>query len=193
MSPDSEQSGVHLVRIDDTLYAVSGQDVRKLAGDGFVPASLPLLPGLERPWELEARSTALGSLVWTSRQLWWRRQGGNSFQRQRVSSSRVPGFAALALHGDGRLRLAAWDSLLQFDPEQASRARTVAGPARSAPVAAPGFIACLIALAAVAVAGVATGFRVGIALRGGDDGTGCGVSLPPPVRHNEAWSEWRAD
>ena len=193
LSPDSEQSGVHLVRIDDTLYAVSGRDVRKLAGEGFVPASLPLLPGLERPWELEARSTALGSLVWTSRQLWWRRQGGNSFQRQEVSSSRVPGFAALALHGDGRLRLAAWDSLLQFDPEL--------GQPAPAPLQArldrlqllrPDSLHASLPLQPSRLQVLPPGS--GLALRFGV------ATMEPDVEfryrlsgYNEAWSEWRAD
>ncbi|SBV35305.1 putative Diguanylate cyclase [uncultured Stenotrophomonas sp.] len=109
--------GTHLVRIGEAVYAITGSDVRKLAGEHFVPASLPVLPGLERPWELEAATTALGSFVWTTRQLWWRRPGESAFHLQQVSSSRVPGFAGLALQGDGRLRLVARDSLLQFDPD----------------------------------------------------------------------------
>ena len=109
--------GVHLVGIDGALHAISDREVRKLVGERFVSAPLPALPGLERPWEVEARSTALGEFVWTSRQLWWRKPGESAYQRQQVSNSRVPGFAALALQGDGRVRLAAWDSLLQFDPD----------------------------------------------------------------------------
>ncbi len=116
----ADGQGVHLLRIDEALYAVAGEDVRRLAGEHFVPARLPALPGLERPWELEATTTALGDFAWTTRQLWWRRHGESAFQLQRVSSSRVPGFAAVALQDDGRLRLAAWDSLLQFDPDIAS-------------------------------------------------------------------------
>lgn len=109
--------GTHLVRIDEAVYAITGDDVRKLASGYFVPASLPVLPGLGRPWELEAATTALGSFVWTTRQLWWRRQGESAFHLQQVSNSRVPGFAGLGLQDDGRLRLVAWDSLLQFDPD----------------------------------------------------------------------------
>lgn len=116
LSSGSEQ-GTHLVRIDDALYAIAGDDVRKLAGERFVPAQLPALPGLERPWELEATTTALGSFVWTTRRLWWRRHGESAFLPQQVGSSRVPGFGRVKLHGDGRLRLVAWNSLLQFDPD----------------------------------------------------------------------------
>ncbi|MGB3392470.1 MAG: diguanylate cyclase [Stenotrophomonas sp.] len=115
--PADDGQGTHLVHIDEAVYAITGSDVRKLAGAHFVPASLPVLPGLERPWELEAATTALGSFVWTTRQLWWRRQGESAFHLQQVSSSRVPGFTGLALQDDGRLRLIAWDSLLQFDPD----------------------------------------------------------------------------
>jgi diguanylate cyclase (GGDEF)-like protein len=123
LSPGSEQ-GTHLVRIDEAVYAISGNDVRKLAGERFVPARLPALPGLERPWELEAATTALGSFVWTTRWLWWRHRGESAFLPQQVSSSRVPGFSRVRLHSDGRLRLVAWDSLLQFDPDVGRTAPT---------------------------------------------------------------------
>ena len=121
MSPEDGQA-THLVRIDDVLYAVADEDVRRLEGERFVPARLPVLAGLQRPWELEASSTAIGSFVWTTRQLWWRRPGETTFRVQQVSSSRVPGYAAVSLQGDGRLRLIAWDSLLQFDPDIAQTA-----------------------------------------------------------------------
>lgn len=123
LSSGSEQ-GTHLVRIGEALYAISGNEVRKLDGERFVPALLPVLPGLERPWELEATTTALGSFVWTTRQLWWRRHGESVFLPQQISSSRVPGFGRVKLHGDGRLRLVAWDSLLQFDPDIGRTAST---------------------------------------------------------------------
>src|SRR3546814_7824800 len=38
------------------------------------------------------------------------------------SNSRIPGFDGVRLHDDGRLRLIAWDTLLQFDPETAQAA-----------------------------------------------------------------------
>ncbi len=113
--PADNGQGTHLVRIDEAVYAITGNEVRKLAGGHFVPASLPVLPGLERPWELEAAATTLGSFVWTTRQLWWRRQGESAFHLQQVSSNRVPGFVGLGLQDDGRLRLVAWDKLLQLD------------------------------------------------------------------------------
>lgn len=116
LSSGGEQD-THLVRIDEALYAISGNDVRKLAGERFAPAPLPVLPGLERPWELEATTTAIGSFVWTTRQLWWRRPGESVFLLQQVNSSQVPGFAGVTLHGDGQLRLVTWDSLLQFNPD----------------------------------------------------------------------------
>ncbi len=120
--PAAQGQGIRLLRLDDVLYAVTDEDVRRLEGERFVPARLPALPGLERPWELEAAITALGSFAWTSRQLWWRRPGETNFRLQQVSSSRVPGYAAVSLQGDGRLRLIAWDSLLQFDPDIAASA-----------------------------------------------------------------------
>lgn len=121
LSAGSEQ-GTHLVRIDEVLYAIASDGVRRLDGERFVPARLPDLPGLERPWELEATTTALGSFAWTTRRLWWRRHGETAFQAQRLSNSRIPGFDGVRLHDDGRLRLIAWDTLLQFDPETAQAA-----------------------------------------------------------------------
>lgn len=122
--PSSSEQGTHLVRIDEALYAISGNDAHTFTGERFAPARLPVLPGLERPWELEAATNALGSFAWTTRQLWWRRHGESAFLPQQVSGSRVPGFGQVKLHGDGRLRLVAWDSLLQFDPDVGQSAPT---------------------------------------------------------------------
>ncbi|KAF1686308.1 hypothetical protein B1992_08785 [Pseudoxanthomonas broegbernensis] len=108
--------GTHLFRMEGVLYAVSGARVQRLEGERFVAAELPVLPGLRRPWELESADTAIGSFAWTSRQLWRRRATEGEFRLLHVSASRVPGYAALKLQGDGQLRLVARDSLLQFDP-----------------------------------------------------------------------------
>lgn len=180
----------HLLRIDDVLYAVADQDVRRLEGERFVPASLPALAGLQRPWELAAASTAIGSFAWTSRQLWWRRPGEKTFRLQQVGSSRVPGYAAVSLQGDGRLRLIAWDSVLQFDPDvaQAVPARLHArlDQVRLLQADRPSALLPLQAGAMQALppgSGLALGFGI--------------AAMEPDVEfryrmsgYSEAWSEW---
>jgi len=192
LASDAAQ-GAHLVRLDAVLYAIAGNDVRRLDGERFVPAQLPLLPGLERPWELQASATPLGSFAWTTRQLWWRRRGEPRFQLQRISSSRVPGFARLAMHRDGRLRLVAWNSLLQFD--------AVAGPPPAMPLRArldqvqlrwPDQHAALLPLQSPQVQVLPPGS--GLALRFGM------ATLEPDlefryrlVGYSNAWSDWNAN
>lgn len=107
--------GARVFRSDGVLYAISGTRVRKLERERFVSAELPALPGLTSPDELEGRSNEKGSFAWTSRQLWWRRPGAATFQLQPVSDSRVPGFATVALQGDGQVRAVTRDSVLQLD------------------------------------------------------------------------------
>ncbi|WP_269791438.1 ligand-binding sensor domain-containing diguanylate cyclase [Stenotrophomonas sp. Iso1] len=109
--------GTRLFRSEGVMYAISGAQVRKLDGERFVSAELPALPGLASPGDLEGQSNEKGSFVWTSRQLWWRKPGTATFQLQQVSDSRVPGFSAVALHGDGQVRVVTRDSVLQLDAE----------------------------------------------------------------------------
>lgn len=187
------QQAVHLVHLDDVLYAVLDTDVHRLEGERFVPAELPMLPALERPWELESAATAAGSFVWTSRQLWWRRPGQREFRLQQAGDSRVPGFSRLSLQADGRVRLMAWDRLLQLDP-------TIDLPS-SAPLQArldqlqlrqPNEASSLLPLHAADRLVLPPGS--GLALR-----FGLATMEPNPEfryrmsGYNEAWSQWRTD
>lgn len=97
------------------LYAISGMRVSRWNGERFVAAALPPLPGLMSPWELEGQDNEQGGFAWTSRQLWWRRPGATDFELQRVGDGRMPGFATLALHRDGQVRVVTRDSVLQLD------------------------------------------------------------------------------
>ncbi|WP_057634979.1 ligand-binding sensor domain-containing diguanylate cyclase [Stenotrophomonas humi] len=117
--PDMPGQATHLFRSDGMLYAISGQQVRRLQEDRFVAAKLPVLAGLQALGELEGEDNAKGSFAWTSRQLWWRKPGADAFQLQQIGDSRVPGFMAVALHGDGQLRVVTRDSVLQLDPASA--------------------------------------------------------------------------
>lgn len=109
-------AGTRLLPLDGELYAISGSQVQRLQGGRFVAAELPLLPGLERPSELEGIDTPVGTFAWTSRQLWRRLPGEEGFRLLHISNSRVPGYAAVELQGDGRLRVVTRDSVLQFEP-----------------------------------------------------------------------------
>lgn len=117
--PVAAGQGTRLFRSDGVLYAISGQQVHSLQGEKFVAAELPMLTGLQAPMELEGEDNAKGSFAWTTRQLWWRKPGAATFQLQQVSDSRVPGFMTVGLHGDGQLRVATRDSVLQLDPAAA--------------------------------------------------------------------------
>lgn len=108
--------GTRVFHLDGELYAVSGAHVQRLQGERFVAAELPGLPALERAWELEVADTPVGSFAWTSRQLWRRQPGATAFDLLHVSTSRVPGYAAVDLQDDGRLRVVTRDSVLQFEP-----------------------------------------------------------------------------
>ncbi|MFT4256534.1 MAG: diguanylate cyclase [Pseudoxanthomonas sp.] len=108
--------GTHLFGLDGRLYAISGERVQQLQGERFVAARLPALPGLDRARELQGMETALGSFVWTSQRLWRRSPGETNFRSLQLASGLAPGYRAVKLQDDGQLRLATWDSLLQFDP-----------------------------------------------------------------------------
>ena len=110
------ESGTHLFRLDDVLYMVTGDLVQRFDGDRFVPAQLPDLPGLARPMELENVDTDLGTFVWTLRQIWQRRVGAAGFRPLQLGTGLTPGYRSVKLQDDGQLRLATWESLLQFDP-----------------------------------------------------------------------------
>lgn len=109
--------GTRLLCLDGALYAISGARTQKLDGERFVDAELPTLPSIERPWELESADTGLGTFVWTSRQLWRRLPRQSAFLPLHVSNSPLPGYRSVKLEDDGKLRLAAGNSLLQFDPD----------------------------------------------------------------------------
>ena len=113
---DGRATGTHAFRLDGVLYVVTGDVVQRRDGDRFVAGQLPDLPGLGRPMELESVDTDLGTFVWTSRQIWQRRVGATGFRPLQLGAGLTPGYRSVKLQGDGQLRLATWESLLQFDP-----------------------------------------------------------------------------
>jgi len=117
--PDDPTAGTHVLRLDGTLYVVTRDVVQRLATDRFVEAELPDLAGLTRPMELESVDTGLGTFVWTSRQIWQRKIGANQFRSLQLGAGLAPGYRSVKVEDDGQLRLATWESLLQFDPSVA--------------------------------------------------------------------------
>ena len=114
--PVQAGQATRVVGLEGTLYAINGTAVHRFDGRRFVAAVLPALPGLERPWELASADTTLGAFAWTSRQLWWRPAGESAYRMLGAVGSKVPGYAGLKRHADGRLRLLARDRVLQFEP-----------------------------------------------------------------------------
>ena len=115
LSPDPER-GTTLLQLDDKLYAVSGEKVFLLAGDRFVAGDLGPFRDIERPMELTAIDTALGSYAWTSRQLWHRRGSDAPWAPLHLDSRAARGYRQADVHADGKLRVITWGGLLQFDP-----------------------------------------------------------------------------
>lgn len=186
--------GSHVFALDGALYAISGTRVQTLQGERFVDARLPALPGLERPWELRADDNALGTFVWTSRQLWRRLPGQADFQPLHVSNSRAPNYRSLKLDGDGILRIAAGNTLLQFDPAIAEPALPplragLVRIERRPPDAPPSLLPLLPSDAApVLPPGSGLSLRFGAA------------TMEPNVEYRyripgylDGWSEWSAD
>ena len=185
--------GSHVFALDGALYAISGARVQTLQGDRFVDARLPILPGLERPWELRSDDNALGTFVWTSRQLWRRSPGRSDFQPLHISNSRVPNYRSLKFDDDGILRIAAGNTLLQFDP-------TITEPAvpplraglvrieQHPPNAVPSLLPLLPDAAPLLPPGSGLSLRFGTA------------TMEPDVEYRyrirgylDVWSEWSAD
>jgi len=185
--------GTRLVRLGGELFAISGTTVQRFEGGRFVAASLPALPGLERPWELQATETGIGGFAWTSRQLWRREAGDGDFRLLHVSPSRVPGYMGVELQDDGRLRIAARAALLQFAPEFADPAPPpLQARLDRIGVQAPGHALSALPLLPGPVRVLPPGSGLGLRL-------GLGTMEPDLefryrlLGYRDAWSGWNAD
>jgi len=190
--PLAAGQGTRLVHMDGALYAISDQQVRRLEGTRFVAAQLPALPGLERPWDLDAAQTAQGNFAWTTRTLWWKRPGASDYQVLPAIRGKVPGYAGLKLHDDGNLRLLARDRMLQLDPDVVIRAP--AGQPRLDRLQVIDAEGELFALPLRATQAQRLPPGSGLAVRFGLD------TIEPDIEyryrldgHDAAWSDWSAE
>lgn len=114
--PVSPGRATRVLGIGGQVYAINGAAVHGHDGQRFRPAVLPVLPGLERPWELTVLQGAQGTFAMTSRRVWWRPPAATHFRELPALHSKTPGYASLDWHSDGQLRLLARDRLLQWAP-----------------------------------------------------------------------------
>ena len=116
--PVDPATGTSIFRLDGRIHAVSGGAGYRLDGDRFVPDQAPPVTLVDRPDELVVEQTALGDFAFTTRQLWRRSPGESTWQQVYPGSSFAAGYSNLRMSRDGVLRVATWDGLLQYNPEE---------------------------------------------------------------------------
>ncbi len=140
------RSGTNVYQLDGRIHAVSGEAGFRLDGDRFVADIAPPFTLVDRPDRLAVEETPLGAYAFTARQLWHRPAPGGEWQQLRPGAQRAAGYSSLRYGGDGVLRIATWNGILQYDPEEAAltprplrlgmesvRARSPAGVFRQLP------------------------------------------------------------
>lgn len=116
--PVDPDTGTSLYRLDARIHAVSGGVGYRLDGDRFVPDQAPPVTLVDRPDELVVQHTPLGDFAFTTRQLWRRPPGDETWQQVYPGSAFAAGYANLRMSRDGVLRVATWEGLLQYNPEE---------------------------------------------------------------------------
>ncbi|WP_146907663.1 ligand-binding sensor domain-containing diguanylate cyclase [Arenimonas daejeonensis] len=114
------QDGTSVYQLDGRLHAISGSAGFRLEGGSFVPDKAPPVTLVDRPHELVVQSTALGDYAYTTRELWWRKDKGGEWQALYPGAQTAAGYANLRVSRDGVLRIATWNGLLQYDPDEAA-------------------------------------------------------------------------
>ncbi|WP_460457136.1 ligand-binding sensor domain-containing diguanylate cyclase [Arenimonas alkanexedens] len=117
--PVDPHTGTNVYRLDGRIHAATGGKAYRLDGKQFKPDQAPPATLVDRPNELEVQQTPLGDFAFTSRQLWRRSPGTNSWQQIHPGASFAAGYSNMRINRDGVLRLATWSGLLQYDPEKA--------------------------------------------------------------------------
>lgn len=108
--------GVSFQMLDGNIFAISGSQSWRLAGDAFVPDRPAPFDRIKRLSELIITETPAGTFAHSSRELWLRSKGQNEWKAVHLRAGLAPGFAAIEGGDDGRVRIATWAGLLQFDP-----------------------------------------------------------------------------
>lgn len=110
--------GSSVYMLDGKLHAVSGVHGFRLEGPGFVPHTDELLGLIDRPDELLVERTPLGTYAFSLRQMWFRSRTDDQWQPLHVGSRLAAGYNRLRFNGDGVMRVATWNGILQFDPSE---------------------------------------------------------------------------
>lgn len=110
--------GTLVYRLDDVIHATSGDVGFRFDGGHFVDDASPPFTLVERPHELQVEETPLGDYAFTTRQLWHRAPDSEEWQPLYPGSDAVLGYTWLRVGRDGVLRIATWNGLLQYDPDE---------------------------------------------------------------------------
>ncbi len=113
-------SGTRVYQLDGRIHAVSGSAGFRLEGDRFVADAAPPFTLVDRPYELSVEETPLGDYAYTSRQLWHRAKDGGEWEPLYPGEQRAAGYSYLRYGSDGVLRIATWNGILQFNPQEAA-------------------------------------------------------------------------
>ncbi|MCX7034310.1 MAG: diguanylate cyclase [Arenimonas sp.] len=111
-------AGTNVYQLDGRIHAVSGNAGFRLEGDRFVADVAPPFTLVDRPYELSVEETPLGDYAYTSRQLWHRAKEGGEWQPLYPGEQRAAGYSYLRYGSDGVLRIATWNGILQFNPQE---------------------------------------------------------------------------
>ncbi|MBA3486155.1 MAG: diguanylate cyclase, partial [Lysobacter sp.] len=108
--------GSSVFMLDGKLHSVSGSQGFRFEGPDFVAATDELLGLIDRPDELLVEQTPLGTYAFSMRQMWFRSSADEQWQPLHVGSRVAAGYTRLRFNGDGVMRVATWNGILQFDP-----------------------------------------------------------------------------
>ena len=111
-------AGTNVYQLDGHIHAVSGDRGFRLEGDRFVADVAPPFTLVDRPFELTVEETPLGDYAYTSRQLWHRPAQGGEWELLYPGAQRAAGYSSLRHGRDGVLRIATWNGILQYDPDE---------------------------------------------------------------------------
>jgi diguanylate cyclase (GGDEF)-like protein len=112
------QGGTSVFQLDGRIHAISGDAGYRLEGDRFVPDKGPPFTLVDRPHELVVHATPLGDFAYTTRQLWRRATPDAEWQPLYPGAQAAAGYSYLRVSRDGVLRIATWNGLLQYDPDE---------------------------------------------------------------------------
>ncbi|KFN43796.1 ligand-binding sensor domain-containing diguanylate cyclase [Arenimonas oryziterrae] len=111
-------SGSSLYLLEGQVHVITGERGYRFDGKRFVADTGPPFTLVDRPNELDVVETPVGTYAYSSRQLWLRPVGASEWKAVNLGSQRAAGFTRVRFNRDGKLRVATWSGLLQFDASQ---------------------------------------------------------------------------